>query len=153
MSRPASTQPHVAKPDNGLSNSGHDGATASVRVGQVLTGLVAAFLLLDAAGHLFKVAQVVSASRALGFDPDVMPVVGAIELLCLIVYLAPRTAVLGAVLLTGYLGGAISAQLRIDAPLLSTTLFPLYLGIVVWLTVYLRDRRVRSLVTGVDGVG
>jgi len=153
MSRSASTRPHVRNSDNGLSNSGHDGATASVRVGQVLTGLVAAFLLLDAVGHLFKVAQVVSASRALGFDPDVMPVVGAIELLCLIVYLAPRTAVLGAVLLTGYLGGAISAQLRIDAPLLSTTLFPLYLGIVVWLTVYLRDRRVRSLVTGVDGVG
>jgi hypothetical protein len=99
------------------------------------------------------VSQVVSASRALGFDPDVMPVVGAIELVCLIVYLAPRTAVLGAVLLTGYLGGAISAQLRIEAPLLSTTLFPLYLGIVVWLTVYLRDRRVRALVIGVDRVG
>jgi len=153
VSRPASTQPHITNSDNGPSNAGHHRATALVRVGHVLTALVAAFLLFDAVGHLFKVAPVVSASRAFGFDPDVMPVVGAIELLCLIVYLAPRTAVLGSVLLTGYLGGAISAQLRIDAPLLSTTLFPLYLGIVVWLTVYLRDRRVRSLVTGVDRFG
>jgi hypothetical protein len=153
VSRPASTPPHVTNSDNGPTYSGHDGATASGRVGQVLTALVAAFLLFDAVGHLFKVSQVVSASRALGFDPDVMPVVGAIELVCLIVYLAPRTAVLGAVLLTGYLGGAISAQLRIEAPLLSTTLFPLYLGIVVWVTVYLRDRRVRALVTGIDRVG
>ena len=68
-------------------------------------------------------------------------------------YLAPCTTVLGVVLLTGYLGVAISARRRIDAPLLSTTLLPLYLGIVVWLTVYLRDRRVCALVTGVDRFG
>jgi hypothetical protein len=92
VSRPASTPPHVTNSDKGPSGTSNDGATSSVRVGRVLTALVAASLLFDAVGRLLK-AQVVSASRALGFDPDVMPVVGALELLCLIVYRAPRTAI------------------------------------------------------------
>ena len=122
--------------------------TTGVRVGQMLTALVTAFLLFDAVIHVLKVAPVVDGARALGFDPGVMPVVGVLELVCLGLYVVPRTSPLGAVLLTGYLGGAFCAQLRIDAPLLSTLLFPVYTGVVVWAGLYLRDERVRRLVAG-----
>jgi membrane protein DedA with SNARE-associated domain len=108
------------------------------RVGQALTVLVSLFLAFDAIGHVLKVSQVVAASRSLGFDPDVMRAVGILELLLLLLYLVPRTSLIGAVLLTGYLGGAVSAQLRIDAPLLSTLLFPVYIGVVVWVGLWLR---------------
>jgi membrane protein DedA with SNARE-associated domain len=107
-------------------------------VGQALTVLVSLFLAFDAIGHVLKVSQVVAASRSLGFDPDVMRAVGILELLLLLLYLVPRTSVIGAVLLTGYLGGAVSAQLRIGAPLLSTLLFPVYIGVVVWAGLWLR---------------
>ncbi|MDX6299011.1 MAG: hypothetical protein QOF53_225, partial [Nocardioidaceae bacterium] len=93
-----------------------------LRAGQALTLLVGLFLAFDAVSHLLTMPQVVDAAKALGFDPDTMPLVGAVELLCLVLYLVARTSVLGAVLLTGYLGGAVSTQLRIDAPLLSTLL-------------------------------
>ena len=122
--------------------------TTGVRVGQMLTALVTAFLLFDAVIHVLKIAPVVDDARALGFDPGVMPVVGVLELVCLGLYVVPRTSPLGAVLLTGYLGGAFCAQLRIDAPLLSTLLFPVYTGVVVWAGLYLRDERVRRLVAG-----
>ena len=121
---------------------------AAVRVGQVLTVLVTAFLLFDAVIHILNVQAVVDGSRALGFDPDVMPYIGVLELACLGLYVVRRTSPLGAVLLTGYLGGALCAQLRVDAPLFSTMLFPVYTGIVVWAALYLRDQRVRDLVTG-----
>lgn len=102
------------------------------------------FLIFDGVTHVLKVTAVVDASRTLGFDPDVMPLIGAIEVLCLLLWLVPRTAVLGAVLLTGYLGGAVAAQLRIDAPVASTTLFPVYVAIFVWIAL-LRDRRLAAL--------
>jgi hypothetical protein len=73
-------------------------------------------------------------------------VIGSVLLVCLALYLIPRTAILGAVLLTGYLGGAVCAQLRIGAPLFSTMLFPVYFGIVVWVALYLRSAKLRQLV-------
>jgi hypothetical protein len=122
-------------------------ATA-VRVGRVLTGLVGAFLLFDAVIHILNIQPVVDGARTLGFDPDLMPYIGVLELVCLAVYVVPRTSLLGAVLLTGYLGGAFCAQLRIDAPLFSTLLFPVYVGAMVWVGLCLRDRRVRDLLAG-----
>jgi hypothetical protein len=77
-----------------------------------------------------------------------MPLIGVLELVCLALYVLPRTSAVGAVLLTGYLGGAFCAQLRIEAPLFSTLLFPIYTGVLVWLGLYLRDQRVRDLVAG-----
>ena len=123
-------------------------SSTGVRVGRVLTALVTAFLLLDAVIHVLEIAPVVDGARTLGFDPDVMPLIGVLELVCLGLYVVPRTSFLGAVLLTGYLGGAFCAQLRIDAPLASTLLFPVYTGTVVWVGLYLRDERVRRLVAG-----
>jgi hypothetical protein len=123
-------------------------AGTAVRTGQVLSALVTAFLLFDAVIHILDIAAVRQGAVTLGFDPDLMPVIGVLELGCLGLYVVRRTSLLGAVLLTGYLGGAFCAQLRIDAPLLSTLLFPVYTGVVVWAGLVLRDQRVRDLVTG-----
>jgi DoxX-like family len=71
---------------------------------------------------------------------------GIIELVCIALYVIPRTSVLGAILLTGYLGGAIATQVRVDAPLFSTTLFPIYVALFLWGGLYFRDDRVRSLI-------
>ena len=114
------------------------------RAGWALTGLVGVFLLVDAVLHLLDVPVVQEASAVLGLPPGSAVLIGLVELACLVVHLVPRTAVLGAVLLTGYLGGAVSAQLRIEAPLLSTLLFPVYVGVLVWVGLWLRDTRVAA---------
>jgi len=72
--------------------------------------------------------------------------IGVVELVCLALYLIPRTSVLGAILLTGYLGGAVAAQVRIEAPVFSTLLFPVYTGALLWVGLYLRDADLRELV-------
>ncbi|MGI8954304.1 MAG: DoxX family protein, partial [Nocardioidaceae bacterium] len=72
--------------------------------------------------------------------------IGVVELVCLALYLIPRTSVLGAILLTGYLGGAVAAQVRIEAPVFSTLLFPVYTGVLLWVGLYLRDADLRELV-------
>lgn len=77
---------------------------------------------------------------------DLSAPLGIVELACLLLYVIPQTSVFGAVLQTGYLGGAIAIQLRIHAPLFSTALFPVYVGIVIWGGIYLRDRALRSLI-------
>jgi len=123
-------------------------STTAARTGLVLTALVTAFLLFDAVIHVLEIPAVVDGARTLGFDPGLMPVIGVLELVCLALYVVPRTSLLGAVLLTGYLGGAFCAQLRVDAPLFSTLLFPVYTGVVVWAGLCLRDRRVIDLLTG-----
>jgi hypothetical protein len=116
------------------------------RVGSALTVLVALFLLLDAVTKLMRLQTVVDATVQMGFPASTVPVIGATLLVCLVLYLVPRTAVLGAVLLTGYLGGAVCAQLRIEAPVFSTLLFPVYTGVLVWVALYLRSAVVRALV-------
>ena len=121
-------------------------STAASRTGLVLTGLLALFLLFDSGTKLLRVPAVVDATVQLGFPADSVPVIGAVLLGCLALYLVPRTAVLGAVLLTGYLGGAVCAQLRVDAPLFSTRLFAVYVGIAVWVALYLRSAALRELV-------
>jgi hypothetical protein len=116
------------------------------RVGLVITALVVLFLLVDAVTKLLRVSAVVEATMQMGFPASTVPVIGGVLLACLVLYVVPRTAVLGAVLLTGYLGGAVCAQLRIEAPLLSTLLFPVYTGVLVWLGLYLRSAALRALV-------
>jgi hypothetical protein len=123
-------------------------STTASRTGLVVTVLVVAFLAFDAVIHIIGIAPVVEGARQLGFDPDVMPFIGVLELVCLGLYMARRTSAIGAVLLTGYLGGAFCAQLRVDAPLFSTLLFPVYTGVLVWAGLWLRDQRVRDLVAG-----
>ena len=119
---------------------------AAARTGRVLTALLTLFLLFDSVTKLMQLPMVVEATQQMGFPASTVPVIGGVLLICLALYLVPRTAVLGAVLLTGYLGGAVCAQMRIEAPLFSNTLFPIYVGIVVWVGLYLRSAALRTLV-------
>jgi len=113
--------------------------------GYVLTGLVAAFLAFDTVMKLLQLAPAVQGTTELGYPAGTVVVIGAIELLCLVLYVIPRTSVLGALLLTGYLGGAIATHVRIGSPLPTHTLFPIYVALMVWGGLYLRESRLREL--------
>ena len=114
--------------------------------GRVLSGLPAAFLAFDVAIKLANPAFVTEASVRIGVPPELSVGLGVLLAACLALYLIPRTAPLGAVLRTGYLGGAVLTHLRIGDPLISHTLFPIYVGALLWAGLYLRDDRVRRLV-------
>jgi hypothetical protein len=125
-------------------------SVAGTRVGWVLTGLLTLFLVFDGVTHVLNVQQVKESMADLGFASGNAAVgIGVVELVLLALYVVPRTAPLGAVLLTGYLGGAVAVQLRVEAPLFSTVLFGVYIGILLWVAVYLRDARVRELVRSI----
>ena len=113
--------------------------------GRVLSGLAALFLTFDGVMKVLLVAPVVKATRELGFPVAAVFWVGVVLLACLAVYLIPRTAVAGAVLLTGFLGGAIATNVHVGAPLFTHVLFPIYMAVLVWGGLYLRDPRVRAL--------
>jgi hypothetical protein len=119
---------------------------AASRTGLVLTVLITLFLLFDSVTKLMGVPDVLKATEQMGFPDATVPVIGSVLLVCIALYLIPRTSILGAVLLTGYLGGAVCAQLRIEAPLFSTLLFPVYFGFLVWVALYLRSAQLRQLV-------
>ena len=114
--------------------------------GRVLTAVPVLFLAFDVTIKLMRIQPVVDPFTQLGIPVELARVVGTVELICLVLYCIPRTAVLGATLLTGYLGGAVLTHLRIGSPLLSHTLFPVYLGIMLWGALWLRDLRVRVLI-------
>jgi hypothetical protein len=116
----------------------------TIWTGRVLTGLAALFLLFDSTGKLLEVQPVIDGTRQLGYPRDIVFTLGVILLACVVVYLIPRTSVLGAVLLTGYLGGAVAAQARVENPLFSHTLFPIYVATLIWGGLVLRDARLRA---------
>ncbi len=113
--------------------------------GRVLSGLAVLFLAFDAAMKLLKVAPAVEGTAQLGYPVSVIVPLGLIQLACLIVYLIPRLSPLGAILWTGYLGGAIATHVRLENPLFSHILFPIYIAALLWAGLWLRDRRVRAL--------
>jgi DoxX-like family len=119
---------------------------SSLWAGRILSGLAALFMIFDGVIHVLKISPVVEGFGQLGFPLSVAVPLGIVELVCVALYLYPRTSVLGAILLTGYLGGAIATQVRVAAPLLSTTLFPVYIALLVWGGIYLRDDRVRAMI-------
>ena len=99
------------------------------RIAWVISGLAIAFLLMDATMKLLALPIVLEASAPLGFPgADMARGLGAVLLVCTVLYAAPRTAVLGAILLTGYLGGAVATHVRVGSPLFTHTLFGVYLG-------------------------
>jgi len=125
--------------------------TASISRGKlwsarIITALVVLFLLFDLIVKLLRLPVAVQANVQLGYPESTVLVIGVIELLCLVTYLIPRTSVFGAILLTGYLGGAIASQLRAGNPLFSHTLFPIYVALLIWAPLFLRDERVRALI-------
>ena len=113
--------------------------------GLVMSGLVIAFLLLDGVIKLVPIAAVTETLAALGYPPGLERGLGVLTLVCTLLYAVPRTSVLGAILLTGLFGGAMATHLRVGSPLLSHLLFGLYLGLLVWGGLYLRDARLRTL--------
>jgi hypothetical protein len=117
----------------------------SLWTGRFLSGFVTAFLLFDAVIHLLRPAPVVEAFARLHLPLSLAVDLGIIELLCIALYMIPRTTILGAILLTGYLGGAIATQLPTSTSLFGEILFPVYVGVMVWGGLYLRDDRLRAL--------
>jgi hypothetical protein len=103
------------------------------------------FLVFDSVGKLLRVAPVVAGTVQLGYPEGVIRALGVILLLCVVVYLIPRVSIVGAVLLTGYLGGAVATHVRVGSPLFTHVLFPVYLGIFIWGGLFLRDVRLRQV--------
>ena len=120
----------------------------STRTGWALSGLAILFLAADAAGKLLVPEIMIANSPPLGLptDPGFHRVLGAILAACALLYAMPRTSIVVAVLLTGYLGGAVATHLRVGSPLLTHTLFGVYLGLLVWAGLWLRDPRLRALI-------
>jgi len=115
--------------------------------GRVMSTLAVLFLLFDAAGKLARVAPVVEGTTRMGYPDAVVRPLGLLLLACTALYVFPRTALLGVVLLTGYLGGAVATHVRVGDPLLSHVLFPVYLGGMLWMGLLLRDDGLRALIS------
>jgi hypothetical protein len=118
----------------------------SLWAGRIMSALAALFLLMDAVMKLVKPAPVVEGTVQLGFPESVIFGLGIVLLVCVILYVIPHTSILGAILLTGYLGGAVASQVRVGHPLFSHTLFPVYVAALVWGGLFLRESRLRALV-------
>ena len=110
-------------------------------IGRILTGLALAFLLLDAIMKIVKASPAVKGSVELGYPESAIEGIGWTLLACTALYAIPRTAAFGALLLTGYLGGAVATQVRAGNPLFTHVLFPVYFAVLVWAGLYLRDIR------------
>ena len=113
--------------------------------GRILSALAALFLLFDGVAKLFKPAPVVEATVQLGYPESVILGLGIVLTACTILYLVPRTSILGAILLTGYLGGAVATHVRVGGPLFSV-IFPILFGVLVWGGLFLREGRLRALI-------
>ena len=120
-------------------------STTALWTGRILSGLVILFLLFDGAIKLIPLDIVIETSRQLGIPTNLAVTLGVLTLVGTLLYAYPRTSVLGAILLTGYLGGAIYVHVRAGSPLFSHTLFGVYLDILLWAGLYLRDERLRLI--------
>jgi hypothetical protein len=122
------------------------GSRSAVWAGRIMTAFPALFLLVDGVMKLVKPPPVVQATVELGYPESSIIGIGIVLLACVVLYLIPRTAVLGAILLTGYFGGAVATHVRVGSPLFTHTLFPVYLAVLVWGGVLLLDQRLRMLI-------
>ncbi|MBP1051545.1 DoxX family protein [Rhodococcus qingshengii] len=139
------TQPVHNETVSGNATTTTPSATAR-KLGYVLSGLFVVFMLFDGIIHILNLQTVEDASAELGLPDSLALTAGVVQLICLALYVIPRTSILGAILLTGYLGGAVLTNFRAEQPLLSTTLFAVYTGIVMWAGLYLRDEKVREII-------
>ena len=117
---------------------------AQLWTGRALSGIAVLFLLLDSVGKLLRVQPVMDGTTQLGYAPDVVLPLGVVLISCVAAYVLPSTSVLGALLLTAYLGGAVATHVRIDNPLLTHVLFPTYVAAFLWAGLILRDPRLRE---------
>jgi DoxX-like protein len=114
--------------------------------GRIMSAVAVLFLLFDSVIKLMAIAPVVDSFTQLGYPVRLAPAIGIVELVCIVVYVIPRTSILGAILLSGYLGGAVATHVRVGSPLLTHVLFPLYVAALLWGGLYLRDDRLRALI-------
>jgi hypothetical protein len=121
-------------------------SNAALWTGRVMSGLVIAFLLIDGGMKLVPFDVVIEASAQLGLPAHLARTLGVIILVCTLLYAFPKTAVLGAILLTGLLGGTVATHLRVGSPIFTHMLFGVYLGLMLWGGLYLRDPRLRALI-------
>ena len=118
---------------------------SSLLAGSIISTLVVLFLLFDGVTKVLQVAPVMEASAQLGIPATVVPGIGIVLLICTVVYVVPRTSVLGAILLTGFLGGATATHVRVGGPIFPIV-FAVAFGVLVWLGLFLRDGRLRALI-------
>jgi hypothetical protein len=121
-------------------------SNGAIWTGRVISGLAVAFLLFDGAIKLVPLDIVITTSQQLGIPTELARTLGVLTLACTILYAIPRTSVLGAILLTAYMGGAIYTHVLAGSPLFTHTLFGVYLAVLIWGGLYLRDERVRALI-------
>jgi hypothetical protein len=123
-------------------------STKSLWAGRIMSGFVVFFLLVDAGFKLIRPlpAPAVEAFGKLGYPVAFAGGIGILLLACVAVYLIPRTSILGAILLTGYLGGAVASHVRVGDPWFSHALFPVYVGLLVWGGIYFREPRLRAVI-------
>ena len=119
---------------------------ARLSAGHIVSAIPVLFLLFDSAIKFTAIDPVVESFSQLGYPVSLAIGIGAIELACLVLYVIPRTSVLGAILLTGYLGGAVATHVRVGSPLFTHILFPIYVAALVWGGLFLREGRLRALV-------
>ena len=120
------------------------GTASQARAGQVLSFIAVLFLVFDSVGKLLQVPPVIDGATQLGYPRDMVFTLGVILLSCVLAYVHPRTSVLGALLLTAYLGGAVATHMRVGNPLFSHVLFPTYVATLLWGGLMLRDARLRA---------
>ena len=125
-----------------------NGSPAMIWAGRVLSGVAVAFFAMDATMKFIQPQFVIDSTRGIGWPADAttLGVLGALLLASTVLYVVPRTAILGAILLTGYLGGAVASHARLGDPLFTHDLFGVYLGLFVWGGLWLRDSRLRALI-------
>ena len=121
-------------------------ASTRIRIGRFVTALPVLFLLFDVTIKLLNIRPVIDSMIRLGDAPDLGPAIGLLELCCLAVYLVPRTATVGGIVLTGFLGGAVATHVRVGDPLFTHVLFPVYVATLLWAGLYLRQARVRDAI-------
>jgi hypothetical protein len=120
------------------------GSSQALWAGRILGGLAVAFLIFDSVGKLLQVQPVIEGTKQLGYSPEIVFGLGVTLLLSVVTYVIPRSSVLGAVLLTAYLGGAVATHVRVGNPVLTHILFPVYVAALLWGSLLLRDARLRA---------
>jgi hypothetical protein len=138
----------MSKAASGVATADRGGVTGMIWAGRVLSGLAIAFFAMDGIMKFIQPQFVIDATRGIGWptDPTTLGILGFLLLASTVLYVIPRTAPLGAILLTGYLGGAVASHARLGDPLFTHDLFGVYLGLFVWGGLWLRDQRVRALI-------
>jgi hypothetical protein len=136
-------------PEEKLMQSAAQTATISRKMlwgGRIASGLVILFLLFDATIKIIRLAPALEGTARLGYSVSIVLPLGTVLLVCVVLYMIPRTSILGAILLTGYLGGAVASNVRVGNPLFGYILAPVYVAVLLWLGLFLRDSRVRELI-------